>query len=178
MRTFLYLFGILLIMTGTAAAQSSIGLNVFAGGGLTVPLQDMKDSWKIGGHGDVGFGFSLTPGLDAGGRYHFFALPLDDSPDSVSFVDTDDDLTVHEFSGEIRALLSPPGINIRPYGIIGIGFAKFPDRTEFFYCVGGGLKYGIIPRLDFFIEGRYNWVSIEDYSVSYIPLSIGVSLSL
>jgi len=178
MKTWPYIFGILLLFAGISPAQTIMGLNLYGGGGLTAPFADVEDSWKVGGHGSVAFGYPLTAGLEGAGRYSYHSFPLGDNPDSVSFADVNDHLIIHEFAGEVRAQLTPPGLKIRPYGIIGAGLAGLPDRTEFFYCVGGGFKFSAAPNIDFFIEGRYSLISVEDYSVSYVPVTIGIHIAI
>lgn len=173
-----YIFGILLLFAAISSAQTNMGLTLYAGGGPAAPFADVQDSWKIGGHGSAAFGFPLTGGLEGVGRYSYYSFPLGDDPDPVSFADTDDDLTIHEFAAEVRAQLAPPGVKIRPYGIIGAGLAGPPNRTEFFYCVGGGFRFSAAPNIDFFVEGRYSLISVEDYSVSYIPITIGLQIAI
>ncbi len=178
MKILLSCIGTVLVLAAFSSARAGQGLDLYAGGGFSFPLTDVSGSWSNGTHGTAAIGYGLTPGLEGVGRISYHSFPVEDDPDTASFADTENDLTVHEYAGEIRAQLTPPGIQLRPYGLVGIGFARLPDKTEFFYCVGGGLKFSVLPRLNLFVEGRYSWVSVKDYSVNYFPVTVGVNLSL
>lgn len=166
------------ILSGISVAQANLGLDFYAGAGITIPLQDVKTGWKIGGQGSLGAGYIFTPGLETVVRYSYYSFPSKDELLDSSFADSQKKLSIKEASLEMHGQLSPPTSRIRPFGFVGIGLAKLPDDNFFFYCVGGGLKFPALPKVNFFLEVRYNWVSVTDYSVNYMPLSAGINLSL
>ncbi len=168
----------LLLMTGLANAQVSLGLDFYAGAGITIPLQDVKTGWKIGGQGSLAAGYTVTPGLETVVRYSYYSFPSKDHELDSTFANAAEKLTVKEASIEMHGQLSAPTNRVRPYGLIGLGMANLSEDNFFFYCVGGGLKFFAMPKINFFVEARYNWVSINNFSVNYVPITAGINLSL
>lgn len=166
------------MLTGISVAQVNLGLDFYAGAGISIPLQDVKTGWKIGGQGSIAAGYTITPGLQTVVRYSYYSFPSKGDLLDSSFADSQEKLTVKEASLEMHGQLSPPTSRVRPFGFVGIGLARLPDDNFFFYCVGGGLKFPALPKVNFYIEARYNWVSVTDFSVNYVPVSAGINLSL
>jgi len=169
---------ILILMAGTASAQVSMGLDFYGGGGISIPLQDVKTGWKIGGQGSLAAGYAVTPGLETVVRYSYLSFPTKSDLLDSSFANSEEKLTVHEASLELHGQLAAPTNRARPYGLVGLGLANLPDDNYFFYCVGGGLKIFAMPSVNFFVEVRYSWVSVTNFSVNYVPLTAGINLSL
>ena len=168
---------LLVVLAACTSAATSAGLNLSIGGGVAVPLQDLKTYWKSGASGSAVIGYKLTPGFEPALRYAMSLFPSRGEP-YETFAKTYEDMTLKEFAGEIRAHLTPPGVGMRPYALAGAGAAWVPDKGRFYYYIGGGIRTALTPRLDLFVEGRYAVVSVEDYSISYIPVIIGISISL
>jgi hypothetical protein len=178
MKTAMIATTLLILMAGVASAQTSLGLDFYAGAGITIPLQDVKTGWKIGGQGSLAAGYIFTPGLQAVARYSYYSFPSKGEKIDSSFANTEEKLAVKEGSLEIHGQLSPPTSRVLPFGFVGIGLANLSEDNFFFYCVGGGLKFPTLPKLNFYIEARYSWVSVTDFSVNYVPVSAGINLSL
>ncbi len=178
MKTVLSIAVMLVIMTGVASAQTSLGLDFYAGAGISVPLQDVKTGWKIGGQGSLAAGYTVTPGLETVVRYSYYSFPSKGDKLDSSFANSEEKLIAKEASLEMHGQLSAPTNRVRPYGFIGLGLANLPDDNYFFYCVGGGLKFFAMPKINFFVEARYSWVSVTNFSVNYVPVSAGINLSL
>lgn len=179
MRTFFLTAVLLCLLAAASAAQMGLGLNAYAGGGISFPLDDLNTYWQPAYHGMLGAGFSLTPGLEGVARYAYFAFPADeDVPPGESFADATDDFTAHEYGVDLRASLATPGFRFRPYGLVGAGFVKMPDDSKFFYCIGGGFKVTAFPKVNFFLEARYSRVSVDDFDVGYAPVTVGLNLAL
>ena len=168
---------LLVVLAACTSAVTSAGLNLSIGGGMAVPLQDLKTYWKAGASGAAVIGYKLTPGFEPALRYAMSLFPSRGERNET-FAKTYEDMTLKEFAGEIRAHLTPPGFRMRPYGLAGAGAAWVPNKGRFYYYIGGGIRAALMPRLDLFMEGRYAVVSIGDYTISYIPLNIGISLAL
>lgn len=180
MKKFLILI-LVSVMTAPLSAQPKIGIDGYAGGGISFPLKDLAKNWKTGHHGGIGIGYRLTPGLEGVGRYTYHMFPFSlpgDTAGIVAAADITQDFEVHEYGIDLRANLATPGLNFRPYGLIGAGLAKMPDETKLFYCVGGGIKFTLFPRINLFIETRYTRISVDDFDISYVPVSAGLNLSL
>jgi hypothetical protein len=179
MKIAIAILGMMSIMAGLSSAQPTSGINAYAGGGATFPFNDLNTFWENGYHGTVGVGFRLTPGLEGVARYAFHTFPAEEDvilPEGLA--DISEDFDINEYGIDIRANLAAPGLGFRPYGLVGAGIAKMPDKSEFFYSIGGGFKVSAIPRLNFFLEGRYMRVSVNDFEFSYAPVTVGLNLSL
>ncbi len=178
MKTAVCMAMMFVLMTGIASAQVSLGLDFYAGAGISIPLQDVKTGWKIGGQGSLAGGYTVTPGLETVVRYSYYSFPAKGDKLDSSFANFKEKLTVKEASIEMHGQLSAPTNRARPYGFIGLGLANLPDDNYFFYCVGGGLKFFVIPKINLFIEARYSWISVMNFSVNYVPITAGINLSL
>ena len=201
MKKVLVTLTLLAVLTGPAFAQVGgavesvkVGLNLYGGGGLSFPAADLGDGWKTGYHGTVGVGFSFIPAVETVARYAYHSFPLDAEED------VDGDFTVSEYGLDFRVGLSAPGLNFKPYALVGAGAAKydvsvktgadiadqvvnemidaFEPKTKLYYCFGGGMKVNAFPRMNFFLEGRYTKISVPDGDAVYIPLTVGLNISL
>lgn len=193
MRKSLLSLLVLLFCFGPAWGQGT-GLNLYGGGGISVPMGDLKGFWESGYSGTIGVGLGLIPTLETVARFSVHTFPLDD--DKYGGVD----FTVHEYGLDIRANLSAPGRPFRPYALIGVGMAKYDfsekmiddavadgvsssleklePKTKFFYNIGGGFKVRAMPKLNFFLEGRYTKIQVPHGKIDYFPITIGLNISL
>jgi opacity protein-like surface antigen len=181
MRTIFFIIVVTILCCGFASAQVGVGINLYAGGGLTLPLNDLKSACKTGYHGTAGVGYSMVPGLEAVARYAYHSLPVkDDVKSLVVFAGAPvaDNYTIAEYGLDIRANLAAPALKVRPYALVGAGMADIPGKSKFFYAFGGGIKVAAMPKLNFFLEGRYSKVSVDEGTYDFIPLAIGLNLSL
>lgn len=179
MKTVILTIALIILVAGTSSAQTGLGFNLYAGGGGDVPLDDLKTYWKTGFHGTIGLGRSLSPGIEIVARYAYHTFPTEGLSDTVQlFGNSEADLDLHEYGIDFRANLAAPGLKFRPYGLIGLGFVKIPSANKFFYCVGGGFKVAAMPKLNFFLEARYTRITLDDFEVGYVPITIGLNLSL
>jgi opacity protein-like surface antigen len=178
------------LCTAPAAAQVSLGFNIYGGGGLSTPTTDLSDLCKSGYHGMAGLGFSPVPMLETVARFGYHSFPFKE--------DDDENFTISEYGLDVRANLAAPGLKFRPYALIGAGVAKYnfsqdifdiisgtlgdlgslEPKTKFFYCFGGGIKVNALPKLNFFLEGRYCKISVTEGNLDYIPITGGLNISL
>lgn len=178
MKTAASMAMMLVLMTAVASAQVSLGLDFYAGAGISIPLQDVKTGWKIGGQGSLAAGYTVTPGLETVVRYSYYSFPTKGDKLDSTFANSEEKLTVKEASLEMHGQLAAPTNRVRPYGFVGLGLANLTEDNFFFYCVGGGLKFFAMPKINFFLEARYSWVSVTNFSVNYVPITAGINLSL
>jgi len=169
------------IMAGPLSAQLKIGIDGYAGGGLSFPAKDLNANWKTGQHGMLGIGYNLTPGLDAVAFYAYRTFPASPPADTTGIIapaNITEDFKIHEYGLDLRANLAMTGMKFRPYGLVSAGMAKMPKETKMFYSVGGGIKTGLMPKVYLFLEARYTHVSVDDFDISYVPVMAGLNLSL
>jgi len=172
----IFLFFLLAI---PVSAQSRLGINAYAGGGMSFPFQDLDTYWKHTFHGTVGVGIGLTPGLDAVARYAYRPFGIDkDAINDDGINGTGEDFKINEYGIDLSANLSAPEIPVRPYGLIGIGLAKIMGNSEFFYSFGGGIKIGLVSKIDLLAEIRYNKLTMDRWEISYMPITVGIGASM
>lgn len=170
---------LLCLLTVPASAQSGLGISGYAGGGISFPFQDLNTFWDPAFHGTVGIGVRLTPGLDAVGRYAYRSFGIDkDVIVDEAANEIGGDFKIHEYGVDISANLSAPGIPVRPFGLIGVGLAKIDGDSEFFYSIGAGIKAGLMPKIDLLAEIRYNKLTMDDLDIGYLPITVGLAVSL
>lgn len=175
---------ILGLAAGTAIAQPGTGINLYCGGGVSFPSSDLGDIGKTGYNGLVAVGITPVQSIETAARFAY---------NSFSFKNGGNEkLNISEYGLDVRANLAAPGFNFRPYALVGGGFAKLSftqsaldqeftvlkPETKLFYCIGGGIKVNALPKVNFFLEARYTKLSVSDYNLDYLPISVGLNLAL
>jgi hypothetical protein len=172
------------LLAGTAIAQTGLGVNFYGGGGVSFPSSDLSDIGKTGYNGSLAVGISPVASIETAARFGYNSFSLKNGG-SEKF-------KVSEYGLDIRANLAAPGFNVRPYALIGGGFAKLSftqsaldqllavlkPETKLFYCIGGGIKVSAVPKINFFLEARYTKLSVADKNLDYLPISVGLNLAL
>ena len=174
-NSILSLFAVAGIVAAAPVAQAQ-GYNPFeigASGGIAFPTGDLGDvagtGYNIGVH--VGYKSQFMPiGVRGEAAWNQFGL------------DAGGNANIPAFTGNLTYGL-PLGTGLSPYLIGGVGLyrpeVEFNGATSnaenrFGWNVGGGIK---IPLSGFetFIEARYNAVSSNGRTLSFIPLVVGVN---
>jgi len=184
----LILAAFLVLSTPAWSQISGMGINLYGGAGITVPSGDIADVWKNGFHGMVAAGYHPTPSIELDGRFARHQLPLEDQFQG-------DDFTISEYGVDVRANLAIPTSTLRPYAVVGAGFAKFAftpstltgstmpvsgleEGTQFFWAIGGGLKAPLAPKINLFIELRYTTLTTNADNLNYFPILAGLNVGL
>ena len=161
-----------LAVPAQAQARGYVGL----GGGLSIPMGDFGDNYKMGWLGQVVAGITGPNGM-LGGRIDgmYIRHSLDGTVDgSTAMLGANGDLVVSPGSADAK---------IRPYLLGGIGFFNVKSEvgtqegegvTKFAYNLGAGLRFGGSGRMSFFVEGRYLSIQTEGSSTGLIPIAVGV----
>lgn len=191
MKTLTGIAAILILMTAPAIAQVSVGINLYAGAGYSSPTSDLNDITKNGFHYMAAAGYSPIPSFELTGRFAKHTLGFEGSDDL--------DFEISEYGADLRASLPLPGQRIKPFALIGAGAAKlkFPQseldqliddltlqltglepKTKLYYSIGAGFKVNALPKLNFFLEGRYTRVNADGGDLNYFPITAGLNLSL
>lgn len=106
-------------------------IHVNLGGGVTMPLSDVKDRFGTGGHFNIGVVFEPTPTFGVGVEYSFnrlagedktitvFPTPVPGASGSSATIESHHNMQYISFNGMLR----PSGdANIKPYFTGGAGF--------------------------------------------------------
>jgi len=183
MKIIYTVIAIILMAASTASAQIGLGLNLSAGGGLSLPVSDLSGNWKTGYHGMAAISFSRIPQMEPAVRYAYHRFAAKNDAGSGTH------LTIQEYGLDLKVKLSPPGLGVKPYALVGAGAAKAKlsddssstisfSGTKFYYAFGGGILIGLIPRVDFFTEIRYTRISVSSGSVGCVPITVGLNLGI
>ena len=173
--------------------RSTRPLTIGAGGGVSVPTSNARDSIDTGFHA-LGFVGLSIPGIPVGLRGTFTFNRFDLKPEGVGLPgNTDEDVGYEQvLSGLVNIVLPFPAGRVTPYLMAGLGAFNIrtkrtqgddsASKTEFGINGGAGITFPI-SRLDAFVEARVNNVytsedgTIDPEDIQFIPVTFGVSYS-
>jgi hypothetical protein len=157
--------------TSNAGAQlSSNPFQIGGAAGIAFPMGDLGDLVNTGYNVTLAVGYKpmLTPiGVRVEAAYNEFGGQA-----GVS------NLNVPAFTGNLVYAL--PGVSFSPYIIGGAGLytpniGPGNDRESHFgFNIGGGIKIPLSSSFETFVEARYNKVSVDNFNLSFIPVTVGI----
>jgi hypothetical protein len=160
----------------TAAPASAQGYNPFqigASGGIAFPVSDLGNVANTGYDIAVMVGYKpqLTPiGVRAEAAYNQFGSKVFNG-----------NVSIPSFTGNLVFGL-PTGM-LSPYAIGGAGLYRTnvnvngggsAGENHFGFNIGGGIKIPLSTSFETFVEARYNRVTVNNGSFSFIPVTVGV----
>ena len=159
----------------SASAQSSMlsGFQIGAGGGVAIPTSDLGDVTNTGYNVTlmVGFKPTLIPlGVRLEAAYNQFGLQGGDG-----------NINIPAFTGNL--VYAFPSVSFSPYAIGGAGLYRrnidppvgaSSGDNHFGFNIGGGIKVPLSSSFETFVEARYNRLSLDNGSYSFIPITVGV----
>jgi opacity protein-like surface antigen len=129
-RVLFAVLGVMLALASPARAQDK-PIHVNLGGGVTMPLSDVKERFGTGGQFNIGVVFEPTPTFGVGVEYSYNALAGKDAtinlfptpnaitPSGTGIIESHHNMQYISFNGMLR----PSGdSNIKPYFTGGAGF--------------------------------------------------------
>ena len=157
--------------TSNASAQlSSNPFQIGGAAGIAFPMGDLSDAVNTGYNVTLAVGYKpmLTPiGVRVEAAYNEFGGQA-----GVN------NINVPAFTGNLVYAL--PGISFSPYIIGGAGLympniGTGNDRESHFgFNVGGGIKIPLSSSFETFVEARYNKVSVDNFNLSFVPITVGI----
>jgi len=160
--------------SASAGAQfSSNPFQIGASAGIAFPTSDLGDIANTGYNVTVAVGYkpALTPiGVRLEAAYNQFGLK-----------DVDGNVNIPAFTGNL--VYSLPSVSFSPYVIGGAGLYRTnvdidgggsAGENRFGFNVGGGIKIPLSSSFETFVEARYNRVTVDNGSMSFIPISVGI----
>jgi opacity protein-like surface antigen len=181
-------------MAQTPSVTPKLPFSLYGGGLFTVPQSpnEFSDQFKTGFHGTVGLGFNTLPTMQVVTKieYHRF------NSEAAGVLGLEGgQMSAWTFGADARFAPSLPIMPIKPYGLIGGGFAKvsqgdytggtlglatalndasFEDQTKFYFNIGAGVELFSTPAFSFFAQGRYVRVATTPEPVTLIPITLGL----
>ena len=175
-NSILSIFAVAGIVAAAPVAQAQ-GYNPFeigASGGIAFPTGDLSDA--------VGTGYNIA--IHAGYKSQFMHIGIraEAAWNQFSLDQGDGNANIPAFTGNVTYGL-PMATGFSPYFIGGAGLyrpnvefngASSEAENDFGWNVGGGIK---IPLSGFetFIEARYHSVSTNGRTLSFVPLTVGIT---
>jgi opacity protein-like surface antigen len=166
-----------LAMTAVST-RADAQVNVFFGGGPSMPVGEFKDYAKTGWLLQAGLGVDLSKGLflEAEG---FFGSNAHEG------TTTTDKTNIIAFMGAIGKSFGADDAKINPYilagaGIMGHQFRSDDDlasegtENKFGYTGAVGLSFRLNEKARFWVEGRY----LGSSGTAVLPFAVGVSIGL
>jgi len=160
--------------SASAGAQySSNPFQIGAAAGIAFPTGDLGDIANTGYNVTVALGYkpALNPiGVRIEAAYNQFGLK-----------DVDGNVNIPAFTGNL--VYSLPGISFSPYVIGGAGLYRTnvdidgggsAGENHFGFNAGGGIKIPISSSFETFVEARYSRVTVDNGSMSFIPITVGI----
>ncbi|HEY8833682.1 MAG TPA: outer membrane beta-barrel protein [Gemmatimonadaceae bacterium] len=164
------------VVIAVAAPAGAQGYNPFqigAAGGIAFPTGDLGNVTNTGYNVSVMVGYKpqLTPiSVRAEAAYNEFGSQVFNG-----------NVNIPSFTGNLVFGL-PMGM-LSPYAIGGAGLYRTSvdvtgsgsaGENHFGFNIGGGIKIPLSPSFETFVEARYNRVTVNGGSFSFIPVTVGV----
>jgi opacity protein-like surface antigen len=163
-------------MVAAAVPASAQGYNPFqigAAGGIAFPTSDLGNTTNTGYDIAVMAGYQpqFTPiGVRAEAAYNQFGSKLFNG-----------NVNIPSFTGNL--VFGMPMGTLSPYAIGGAGLYRTnvdvtgsgsAGENHFGFNIGGGIKIPLSSSFETFVEARYNRVTVNNGSLSFIPVTVGV----
>lgn len=167
------------LVTVAAGAQAQYGsynpFEIGASGGIAFPTGD------LGSGTNTGYNIALAVGYRP--QYTPLAIRAEAAYNQFGFTGGGGSINIPAFTGNVEYRL-PLGMSFSPYIVGGAGlYRPSADVTgtgatraenRFGWNVGGGVKIPLTTSFQTFIEARYNSVSVNNGTLSFVPLTVGV----
>jgi hypothetical protein len=170
----------MLLVTSAARAQDASGTAVEfgVGGGLSLPLGDFDDAFKMGWHGTALVSIvpaTIPVGFQIDGTFSRFS---DDSPLDVK------QQMIYGTGNIVYNFQTGEDSRFRPYligggGVYNVDFkgddvsSAIESVTKFGINAGAGFNFSA-GSAGLFVEGRFHDVFTEGSNVKFIPITVGV----
>ncbi|MFN2637681.1 MAG: outer membrane beta-barrel protein [Gemmatimonadaceae bacterium] len=165
----------LAVLAPAARGQSYNPFQIGAAGGIAFPTGDLGNATNTGYNVTVAVGYKpqFTPiGVRAEAAYNSFG-----------FQGGGGNVNIPAFTGNL--IFGLPYTSFSPYVIGGAGLYRpsvdFSGTTNnnnaenhFGFNIGGGVKIPFTSSFETFVEARYNRVTVQGGSLSFIPVTFGV----
>lgn len=157
----------------SANAQSLNPFQIGASAGIAFPSGDLSDIANTGYSVTLIGGYKpvfLPIGIRVEAAYNEFGLE-----------GTDGNVNIPAFTGNLVYEL--PSVSFTPYAIGGAGLYRTnvdvggggsTGENNFGFNIGGGIKIPLSTSFETFVEARYNHVTVEGGSLSFIPITVGI----
>lgn len=158
-----------------AQAQAYNPFEIGASGGVAFPTGDLSNRVN------TGYNIAIVGGYHS--QYSPIGVRAEAAWNQFGLSNTNGNINIPAFTGNVEFSL-PLGTSFSPYVIGGAGLYR-PSadlsgvgssnaENDFGWNIGGGIKLPFSTSFKTFIEARYNAVSVNGGTLSFVPLTFGV----
>jgi opacity protein-like surface antigen len=157
-----------------AQAQSYNPFQIGASGGVALPNGD------LGSGTNTGYNIALVVGYKP--QFSPLGIRGEAAYNQFGFDGGGGNINIPAFTGNVEYAI-PIGSSFTPYAIGGAGLYR-PSvdlgggnsgaENHFGWNVGGGIRLPFTSSFETFIEARYNSVSVNGGTLSFVPITFGV----
>jgi opacity protein-like surface antigen len=156
-----------------ANAQSSNPFQIGGAAGIAFPTSDLGNATNTGYNVTLAVGYSPAASP--------IGLRFEAAYNEFGFQGGGGNISIPAFTA--NAVFALPASGFTPYVIGGGGlyrpgasstFGNTSAENHFGFNAGGGVKLPLSPSFETFVEARYNRVSINGGSLSFIPVTVGI----
>jgi opacity protein-like surface antigen len=156
-----------------ANAQSSNPFQIGGAAGIAFPTSDLGNVTNTGYNVTLAVGYSPAASP--------IGLRFEAAYNEFGFQGGGGNISIPAFTA--NAVLALPSSGFTPYAIGGGGlyrpgasnaFGNTSAENHFGFNVGGGVKLPLSSSFETFVEARYNRVSMNGGSLSFIPVTVGI----
>jgi opacity protein-like surface antigen len=176
-NTILSMVAVLGLAAAAPVAQGQ-GYNPFqigASGGIAFPTGD------LGTGTDNGYNIAVSVGYKP--QLMPISLRAEAAYNQFGFTGGGGSVNIPSFTGNVIYEL-PLGVGFTPYAIGGVGLYRVSAgfngggsttaENDFGWNIGGGIKLPLSTSFETFVEARYNSVSANGGTASFIPVTVGI----
>jgi opacity protein-like surface antigen len=194
---------VLLVSISILSTSSAQNVSLSFHGGMAFPTSPSEFSsyWSSGYNVGGGMSYYLFPFIEVRGQVEYAEFQLDavtileeaEIPPGLVTI-TGGEVSGLFLSGVLKILPLPDAPIVRPYGLVGGGFAALSvsdvmvsalgvsesvsgaSEKAAMAIVGAGIDIVVSPSVDLFLEGRYIITYTEDEQLHLLPASFGIRI--
>lgn len=156
-----------------AQSSSSNPFQIGAAAGIAFPTGD------LGNIANTGYNVTVAVGYKP--MYTPIGVRVEAAYNQFGFQGGGGNVNIPAFTGNLVYAL--PGVSFSPYAIGGAGLYRTnvditgggsAGENHFGFNIGGGVKIPLSSSFETFAEARYNHVTVNGGSLSFIPVTVGI----
>jgi hypothetical protein len=168
------------------AQVSLLGRNEIAfGGGASIPLGNFADASNTGFLFTLRYGHYAHPQVAMGVEYAYFSNSASDEPTPQDFVNVDANVSIHQFTGHGKWLLTPKPVtpylraqaglyHLRAHIDTGFGEGRTDNENHLGLGGGGGVQLRDQGAVGGFVDAIYHVIFTEEEVTRQIGIQGGV----
>jgi len=177
MKQLLSVLLLAVLFTGFINAQSKMAFGLQAG--IAIPTGDFGDVYDMGFGGQGNFAYHINPMLDVTASVGYLTWSGKDADYTFSSVPLLAGLRYYFGKDKFKPYIAGElGVHFTSFDYEFSGVSYSSSDSYFGFGAGAGFLYKMGPNLDLDVNAKYNSISTEGSSSSYISVMAGVLIAL